>query len=199
MQHNIQSALNNRRDSGRSSGSHWNQELWGRNCALLLGACVESRAEEKVPGAAELGDLSNRDVRRGIFPVSKKHRSVFFRCLYEKHRKLRNFIDIVFVRQEQKKEPRSTMALDRQWFFQVTLELQGMPIDNSASILSTQLARLFLRHSGIFVFFAVRTTSPLFLFFFAGLATKCPVKEKCWSRKGGEEGWRRHEYGENDE
>ena len=33
-----------------------------------------------------------------------------------------------------KKKPRYTMALDRRWLFQVTAELQRMPIDNSASI-----------------------------------------------------------------
>ena len=74
VQHNIQSALNKRRDSGRSSGSHSDsdvgtdarapsqhrsgpvhpeQELWGRNCALLLGSCAQGRTEEKAPGAAE--------------------------------------------------------------------------------------------------------------------------------------------------
>ena len=52
--------------------------------------------------------------------------------LYEKQRKLRNLTDIVFVRQDEKKGPRSTMALDRGWFFQVTAEVQRMSIDNSA-------------------------------------------------------------------
>ena len=42
--------------------------------------------------------------------------------------------DIVFVRQDAEKELRSTMALDCRWFFQVTGELQRMPVDSSASI-----------------------------------------------------------------
>ena len=70
VQHNIQSALNKRRDSGRSSSSHsptamleqvkerlhniahymyiLNGELWRRNCALLLGADAEVRRRKGV-------------------------------------------------------------------------------------------------------------------------------------------------------
>ena len=37
------------------------QELWVGNCALLLSACAEGRAEEAAPGVAGIeGDLSNR-------------------------------------------------------------------------------------------------------------------------------------------
>ena len=66
-----------------------------------------------------------RNVRRGLFSVAKKHRydffDVFFRCDTTKHRKLSNLTDIVFVRQDaKKKRQRSTMALDRRCFFQVT-------------------------------------------------------------------------------
>ena len=85
----------------------------------------------------------SRDVRRGLFLSQKMHRSVtakhllpdmFLRCDTKKHWKLRNLTDIVFVRQDARKGPRSTMALYRRCFFQVTAELQRMPIDTSASI-----------------------------------------------------------------
>ena len=88
---------------------------------------------------------------------------------------------IVFLRQDAKKGPRPTTALDRRWFFQVTAELQRMPIDNSASILNTQIVRfLFIQHCCIFVFFFCISAecSCHFLKFVAGLATKCAVKEK---------------------
>ena len=74
----------------------------------------------------------------------KMHRSVtvnillpdmFLRCDTRKHEKIMQVLtDFVFVRQDAKKGPRFTMALDRRWFFQVTAELQKTPIDNSASI-----------------------------------------------------------------
>ena len=54
---------------------------------------------------------------------------------YEKHEKITQVLtDFVFVRQDAKKGPRFTMALDRRWFFQGTAELQKTPIYNSASI-----------------------------------------------------------------
>ena len=37
----------------RSGHVHPEQELWGRNCAVLLGACAEGRAEETTLGVAE--------------------------------------------------------------------------------------------------------------------------------------------------
>ena len=94
--------------------------------------------------------LSGKDVRRGLFlsPPKKKHRSVptkillpdtFLRCDTQKKKKKNkgnytNLTDVVFVRQDAKTVPRSTVALDRRWFFQVTAELQRMPIDSSASV-----------------------------------------------------------------
>ena len=59
---------------------------------------------------------------------------MFLRCDSKNTGQLHNFTDIVFVRQDAKKGPRSTMVMDRRWFFHVTAELQTMPIDNSASI-----------------------------------------------------------------
>ena len=97
--------------------------------------------------------------------------------------------DIGCVRQDAKKGPRSTMASDRRWFFQVTAELQRMPIDSSASISmrtecdfvdSTLLPFRFL--------FCISAECSSFFFFFeivVGLATNCPVKEKFGHEKVG--------------
>ena len=60
---------------------------------------------------------------------------MFLQCDTKNIGNIRNLTDIIFVRQDAKKKgPRSKIALDRRWFFQVAEELQRMPIDNSASI-----------------------------------------------------------------
>ena len=61
--------------------------------------------------------------------------------------------DIVFVRQDAKKGPRSTMVLDRWWLFQVTAELQRMPSDKSASVGIRRLCVFGLFNTVVFSFF----------------------------------------------
>ena len=60
-----------------------------------------------------------------------------------------------------------------------------MPIQPSFEY--AESAVLFIQHCCMFVFFCIPSECPsLFIVkFVAGLAAKCPVKEKCWSRKEG--------------
>ena len=119
---------------------------------------------------------------------------MFLRYDRRKHEKLHKLTDIVLVRQEAKKGPRSTMALDRRWFFQVTAELQKMPIETIQPAFEyADSAFVFIYSSLLYFLFlfciSAECSSRFFFFFFfskfvAGLATKCPVKEKCCSRKG---------------
>ena len=95
------------------------------------------------------------------FSLSQKmHRSVTTKNLhltcppdgYEKHRKLRNLTDIVFVRHDAEKGPRSTMALDPRCFFSS---------DRRAS-----KGFLIIQHCDIFVFFFCISAECPFRFFF---------------------------------
>ena len=70
--------------------------------------------------------------------------------------------DIVFVRQDAKKEPRSTMALDRRWFFHVTAELRRQ----FSQHLITQIVRFCSFNTVVFsCFFSFRPNVPLVFFF----------------------------------
>ena len=79
-----------------------------------------------------------------FFWCQKTHRSVttkilspgiFVRCDTRKQTKLNNVGGHRFCATTRKKKgPRSTMALDRRWFFQVTAELQRMPSNNCAFV-----------------------------------------------------------------
>ena len=68
------------------------------------------------------------------------------------------------------------MALDRRWFFQVTAERQRIPIDNSASILNTQIVRFCLFNTVVFscffLYFGRIPRSFVFVRFVVGLARK---------------------------
>ena len=68
--------------------------------------------------------------------------------------------DIVFVRRDAKRGPRSTMALDRRWFFQVTAELQKDANRQLCQHFNTQLVRCLccIQHTDVYVrvFFAFR-------------------------------------------
>ena len=96
---------------------------------------------------------------------------------------------MVFVRKDAKRDraPRWRWIVDV-FFFQVTAEPQRMPIDIQPAFDYTDSACLFAQNMYIFRddVFAFRPNA-LFVFvkFVAGLATKCLVKEKFWSRKGG--------------
>ena len=106
---------------------------------------------------------------------------------YEKHRNLRNLTDIALVRQDAKKGPRSTMALDRRCFFfkshqsfegcHLTIHPEFEYADCAFLFYSTPLYfRFFFWHFG-------RMPLSLFAKLVAGLATKCPVKEHFWVTK----------------
>ena len=141
------------------------------------------------------GHICRGDVRRGLFFWSQKmHRSVttkillpdmFLRC-DTKTSKITQFDGYRFLCDKtQKKEPRSTMALDRRWFFQVTTELQRMSI---ASIWYADSALFCLDNTVVFsCFFCISADCPsrFLAKCVAGLATNCTVKEFFWSRKGG--------------
>ena len=102
--------------------------------------------------------------------------------------------DIVFVRQDAKKDraPRWRSIVDG-FSFQVTAELQKMPIDNSASIGirrwcvcvdSTLLyLRFFFFHFVMCFFFGRIHLVVFFVKCVAGLATNLPVKEKFVTKK----------------
>ena len=98
--------------------------------------------------------------------------------------------DIVFVRQDAKKGPRSTMALDRQWFFSSDPpSFKGCQSTTQSAYKYADSAFLFVQHCCISSAFfrAFRPNAPLIFSVkcAAGLATKCPVKRNMLVTKGG--------------
>ena len=77
--------------------------------------------------------------------------------------------DIVFVRQDVKNRPRSTMALDRRWFFQVTADLNRLQLTNQQAFEHAGSAFLFFNTVVFRVFFLHFCRMPLSFFFFRNL------------------------------
>ena len=120
----------------------------------------------------------------------------------EKHRNIRNFDGYRFLTYRTQK---GTALHDGVgwwmfFFFQMTAELQRNPIDNSASIWICRSCG-FVYSTLLFVFFLHfgRMHLSLCCEICGTIGNEMLRKRKLWSRKGGEEGWSRHEYGEDDE
>ena len=131
-------ALASRDTEVHGAGAAWHSRLpW-----LDL---VKSHSSGIVEVLKDLPDATLKElerVRRGLFFCPKKctvptkilYRTCSFDVIRENLGNDAILMDIVFCGTGRKKGHLSTMALDRRWFFQVTAELQRLPIDNSASI-----------------------------------------------------------------
>ena len=126
------------------------------------------------------------DVRRGLFLSQKMHRSVTTNILL-----LDMFLRCDSINIGNYAILRITMALDRRWFFQVTAELQRMPIDKSAGIWVRRWCFFVystLLYFRVFIFCISAECPSRFFFFFeicGRIGNEMPSKRKFWSRKGG--------------